>query len=132
MAKSDKEHAEQLLGMAVKDHNALSGMLGTKNFSEEVFGFHAQQTVEKALKAWIAVLGSTYPKSHDVSALIKILKDAGQDLSQFPDLEDYSVFAVQYRYEAYDEDEEMLDRPETIKKTLALVTHVLGIISRMP
>ncbi len=64
--------------MAVKDHNALAGMLDAKNFSEEVFGFHAQQTVEKALKAWIAGLGSIYPKSHDVSVLIKILKDAGK------------------------------------------------------
>ena len=90
MAKSDKEHAEQLLSMALKDHNALAGMLDVKQFSEEVFGFHAQQTVEKALKAWIAVLGFIYPKSHDVSALIKILNDAGQDLTQFPDLEDYS------------------------------------------
>lgn len=78
MAKSDKEHAKQLLSMAVKDHNALAGMLDAKNFSEEVFGFHAQQTVEKALKAWIAGLGSIYPKSHDVSVLIKILKDAGK------------------------------------------------------
>jgi HEPN domain-containing protein len=131
MAKSDRQHAEQLLSMAVKDHTALAGMLDAKNFSEEVFGFHAQQTVEKALKAWIASLGSTYPKSHDVSVLIKILKDAGQDLSQFPDLEDYSVFAVQYRYEAYDEDEEMLDRPDTIKKTMGFVTHVQAIVSRM-
>jgi len=132
MAKSDKHHAEQLLSMAVKDHTALAGMLDVENFSEEVFGFHAQQTVEKALKAWIACLGLTYPKSHDVSVLVKILKDAGQDLSQFPDLEDYSVFAVQYRYEAYDDNEETLDRPETIKKTTAFVTHVQAIVSRMP
>ncbi len=131
MAKSDKEHAAQLLTMSVKDHNALAGMLGTSNFSEEVFGFHAQQAVEKALKAWIAALGLTYPKSHDVSALIKILKDAGQDLTQFPDLEDYSVFAVQYRYEAYDETEETLDRPATIKNTMALISHVQGIVGRM-
>lgn len=131
MAKSDKEHAAQLLTMSVKDHNALAGMLGTSNFSEEVFGFHAQQAVEKALKAWIAALGLTYPKSHDVSALIKILKDAGQDLTQFPDLEDYSVFAVQYRYEAYDETEETLDRPATIKNTMALISHVQGSVGRM-
>ena len=66
MAKSDKEHAGQLLSMAEKDHNALAAMPDVEHFSEEVFGFHAQQTVEKALKAWIAFLGATYPKSHDV------------------------------------------------------------------
>ena len=42
------------------------------------------------------------------------------------------MFAVQYRYEAYDEDEETLDRPETIKNTKALVTHVQGIVGRIP
>lgn len=131
MAKSDKEHAQQLLGMSVKDHNALSGMLDAGNFSDEIFGFHAQQAVEKALKAWIAALGSTYPKSHDVSALIKILEEEGQVLTAFPDLEDYSVFAVQYRYEAYDEGEEALDRPETIIRTQALLTHVQGLVGRM-
>jgi hypothetical protein len=42
-------------------------MLDSASFSDEVFGFHAQQTIEKALKAWIAVRGLVYPKSHDVS-----------------------------------------------------------------
>lgn len=131
MAKSDKEHAEQLLRMAAKDRTALAGMIDAQSFSEEVFGFHAQQTVEKALKAWIAALGSVYPKSHDISVLIKILKESGQDLSMFPDLEEYSVFAVQYRYEAYDESEEVLDRPKTIGSTLGLLAHVQGIIGRI-
>ena len=131
MAKSDKDHAEQLLRMSVKDHTALTGMLDPHSFSEEVFGFHAQQTVEKALKAWIAALGFVYPKSHDVSALIKILNGCGQDLSAFADLEEYSAFAVQYRYEAYDDSEEALDRSATISSTVSLVMHVQGIIGRM-
>jgi hypothetical protein len=51
MGKSDKDHARQLLDMANKDHSALSHMLDSTSFSDEVFGFHAQQTIEKALKA---------------------------------------------------------------------------------
>lgn len=131
MAKSDKEHAEQLLKMAIKDHTALASMLDAHSFSEEVFGFHAQQTVEKSLKAWIAALGSVYPKSHDVSVLIKILSDSGAELNAFPDLEEYSIFAVQYRYEAYDDSEEVLDRPKTIDATMNLVKHVQEIIGRI-
>ncbi len=69
MGKSDKDHARQLLDMANKDHSALSHMLDSTSFSDEVFGFHAQQT--EGLKAWIAVRGLVYPKSHDVSALVK-------------------------------------------------------------
>jgi HEPN domain-containing protein len=127
MGKSDKDHARQLLDMANKDHSALSHMVDSANFSDEVFGFHAQQTIEKALKAWIAVRGLVYPKSHDVSALVKILRDDGQDLSKFPDLEDYTVFAVQYRYEAYDSEDD-IDRGEAIEKTRTFLAHVQGIL----
>jgi HEPN domain-containing protein len=55
MAKSDKDHAKQLLEMAYKDSTALSNMLNEESFSDEVFGFHAQQAIEKALKAWISI-----------------------------------------------------------------------------
>jgi HEPN domain-containing protein len=127
MGKSDKDHARQLFDMANKDHSALSHMLDSASFSDEVFGFHAQQTIEKALKAWIAARGLVYPKSHDVSALVKILHDDGQDLSKFPDLEDYTVFAVQYRYEAYDSEDD-IDCDEAIDKTGTFLAHVQGIL----
>jgi HEPN domain-containing protein len=132
MAKSDKEHARQVLAMATKDHQALTHMLDADSFSEEIFGFHAQQAIEKALKARIASLGLEYPKSHDVSALITILEDNGEDLSKFPDLEDYTIFAVQYRYEAYDETEELLDRREVIDVTGSLLAHVESVLSASP
>jgi HEPN domain-containing protein len=128
MAKSDKDHALQMLEMAKKDHQALIHMRDANTFSEEIFGFHAQQSMEKALKAWIASRGLEYPKTHDVSALIAILEGSGEDLSKFSGLEDYTIFAVQYRYEAYDESEEPLDRQEVIKTAGALLLHVEGIL----
>jgi HEPN domain-containing protein len=131
MGKSDQDHARQLLEMANKDHSALSHMLDSVGFSDEVFGFHAQQTIEKALKAWIAARGLVYPKSHDVSALVKILRDDGQDLSKFPQLEDYTVFAVQYRYEAYDS-EDNIDRDEAIEITRTFLAYVQGILDSAP
>jgi hypothetical protein len=50
MEKSDRDHALQLIEMADRDHRALSNMLDREDFPEEVFGFHAQQTVEKSLR----------------------------------------------------------------------------------
>lgn len=132
MAKSNKDHALQMLEMAKRDHQALAHMLDAESFSEEIFGFHAQQSIEKSLKAWIAGRGLTYPKSHDVSALIKILKDRGEDLSKFPNLEDYTIFAVQYRYEAYDESEDQLDRQDVINTTNAILAHVQAILDAIP
>jgi HEPN domain-containing protein len=104
-------------------------MFDAESFSEEIFGFHAQQSIEKALKAWIASRGLEYPKSHDVSALIMIPEDHGEDLSKFSNLEDYTVFAVQYRYEAYDETEEPLDRREVIDSTGSLLAYVENVLN---
>ena len=39
-------------------------------FDDEIFGFHAQQAVEKALKAWLTEVGVTYPLTHDLSLLL--------------------------------------------------------------
>jgi hypothetical protein len=63
--------------------------------------------------------------------LAKILRDDGQDLSKFPDLEDYIVFAVQYRYEAYDNEDD-IDRDEAIEKTRTFLGHVQGILDSTP
>lgn len=129
MVKSDRDHALKLLEMARGDHAALTHMLDRASFSEEIFGFHAQQTIEKALKAWIASLGLIYPKTHDLSVLTSILRQAGGDLGMFRDLEDYTVFAVQYRYESYDKDEEMLDRPAVLEEVTALLAHVHRLVA---
>ena len=48
---SSLEHARKMLVMARKDLKAIEGMEDAETFSDEIFGFHAQQTVEKALKA---------------------------------------------------------------------------------
>jgi hypothetical protein len=40
-----------MLRMAYKDLNALTGMLDKSLFAYEIFGFHVQQAVEKALFA---------------------------------------------------------------------------------
>ena len=102
-------------------------MRNANQFSDEVFGFHVQQAIEKSLKAWMAVRHLKYPRSHDLGILIKILEEAGEDLSIFPDLEDYTSFAVQYRYEAYDETDE-LNREDAINKASALLAQVKKIL----
>jgi hypothetical protein len=41
------EYARNLLIMARKDFDALRGMIDNPLFADEIFGFHAQQAVEK-------------------------------------------------------------------------------------
>lgn len=124
MVKSDRDHAIRLLEMASRDAVALDNMLDRKSFAEEVFGFHAQQAIEKALKAWIASLGREYPKTHDLSLLVNLIRRSGGDIDAFDGLEEFTVFAVQYRYEGYDEQDEPLDRSAAAVRIRALLSHV--------
>ena len=74
---SDREHAEEILETARRDLRAVRAMHDTESFPDEIFGFHAQQSVEKALKAWVALLGKQFPKTHDIKRLIDVLRENG-------------------------------------------------------
>jgi hypothetical protein len=47
-------------------------MQDRSDFPEEIFGFHAQQVIEKSLKAWLTALHLVYPKSHDVNTAMRL------------------------------------------------------------
>ena len=129
---SDLEQARALLGMARKDLTALGGMDDTTTFVEEIFGLHVQQGAEKALKAWIAALGKRYPRTHDLTLLLETLRGGGQDVGPWEALVEYNLFAVQFRYEAYDADDEPLDRPAAtarLRALVELVAEVLGTVT---
>lgn len=51
MAESDD--ARVLLDRAADDLEMLEGMIGVGLGTDAIFGFHAQQAVEKAAKAWL-------------------------------------------------------------------------------
>lgn len=77
-----------MLKMAGKDLRALHAMLDPETFDEEIFGFHAQQAVEKSLKAWITALGKEHNYKHDLRPLLIKLQDLGcnvADLREFVD-----------------------------------------------
>jgi hypothetical protein len=100
-----------ILAMAKKDLSALEGMVADwEHFADEVFGFHAQQAVVKALKAWIAAMGKEYPFNHDISQLLGILKKNGIAIDEWMTFLELASFSVQFRYEELDLDDEPLDR----------------------
>jgi HEPN domain-containing protein len=99
----DIKQARAMLSMAHKDFAALTGMArDTVAFADEIFGFHAQQAVEKGLKSWICLHGIEYPFTHQLARLMQILVNSGEDMEAFWMLDQYSVFSVQARYEEGD------------------------------
>lgn len=120
----DLRQAKAVLSMAKKDLKALRGMADAEAFDDEIFGFHAQQAIEKSLKAWAAVLGREYPLTHDISALLDLLESSGEDVKRYWDLIEYNVFAVRFRYESLGVLDEPLDRAGSVRAIEDLMGHV--------
>lgn len=117
--------------MAERDYRALRGMEDLDVFSDEIFGFHVQQTVEKALKAWLCSLGVAFPKTHDLDELGALLEGAQQEIPEFlPGLLEYTDFAVAFRYEAFPDMEGDIDRQGCITSIGRLLQHVRHILTQ--
>ena len=125
----DFNHAQLVFRMAQKDFKALAGLTDTNVFADEIFGFHAQQVVEKLLKTWLSLIGIEYPRIHDLEELFEILEEHGQNISStFRSLIDLTDFAVIFRYEVYEDLGTPLDRRKIIEKVSTLLSHVEKIL----
>ena len=61
--------------------------------------FHAQQCIEKHLKAWLAEEGREYPRTHDLEVLGKLCLPSLSELSELMDgLRFLTSYAVEIRY----------------------------------
>ena len=127
----DPKNAQKMLELALKDFKALKNMTDEALFDIEIFGFHAQQTVEKLLKSWLSAIGVMYERTHDLQNLFSLIKDNKQSLP--PDLEelqDLTDFAVTFRYDVSEPFDIDLDRIELIKKIEKLLVLVKNINKR--
>ena len=106
------EYAERLLRKAAQDEFAMSKMAADPEAPLKIIGFHAQQAIEKMLKAVLAFHAVRYRRSHDLVEMMDLLRENNVD---FPDeLEDVrrlNPFAVEFRYDdIMDDQQECFDR----------------------
>lgn len=113
--------ARTMLAVAKRDAKSLSNMCNAAQHEEEVFGFHAQQAVEKALKAWIGFLGGDYPRTHDLSHLLHLLTLKDERAGEYLSLVRYTVYAVQMRYDLRNDADEPLNRAGVVKEVQGLI-----------
>ncbi|MBF0614044.1 MAG: HEPN domain-containing protein [Magnetococcales bacterium] len=114
---SDDRHARALLALARIDFKSLTGMNNIEIFADSVFGFHAQQAVEKGIKAWLTFLNVCFPKTHDLRKLMAMLEaHCEEDLEEWWPLIEYNPFAVQLRYHWPEMVDAPLDRAESIQR----------------
>ena len=74
------EVASLFLSKAASDLAAAQSLARDAGQADDVVGFHAQQAVEKALKAVVAARGLEIPRSHDVVLLIGLVGSGGEEL----------------------------------------------------
>ena len=94
------EAADLFLGKAASDLAAARLLAADDEQDDDVVGFHAQQRVEKALKAVVAVRSLEIPRSHDLGLLIRLLDSAEHWLpAEIREADWLNPWAVTLRYD---------------------------------
>jgi HEPN domain-containing protein len=108
------ELAALLSRKASDDATAVREFSGNPEISDEIIGFHAQQAVEKWLKALMPSRKLAQLGTHDIDQLGRALEADGVELPfPRPRLAELTIFGVPLRYEQF-LDAEPLDREETV------------------
>jgi HEPN domain-containing protein len=89
-----------LLRKAEEDATAVREFAGNEEIADSIIGFHAQQAVEKWLKAVTVARGIRHRGIHDLDRLMEILERMGVELSLDRDrLAMLTQYAVPLRYD---------------------------------
>lgn len=122
--------AALLARKAAEDAVALREFEGNPNIADSILGFHAQQAIEKWLKAVLADKGVDFEYTHDLRRLIELVEELG---ITFPfvtgEIVMYTEFAVPLRYEDL-LDAEPLDRRAAVALIDEVEAWALGLLDQ--
>lgn len=122
--KTPLDHAQALLQKAANDLVAARATLATGEALDTVC-FHAQQAVEKSLKALLALHDVEYPWRHDLGELLELVKPLAPDIVPYEDqIIGMTPFAVQIRYDA-----EFETTPEKADGAVSTAAEIYSVIS---
>lgn len=88
-----------LLESARQDEKAVTALSGIADIGDAIVGFHAQQAVEKAIKAVLSAAGIAFRRTHDIAELLDLLADSGLPPPPAAEaLDELNPYAVEARY----------------------------------
>ena len=121
--------ADLMLASAQRDAAAYSALVDNAGIHDSILGFHAQQVVEKAIKAVLFRHGVMVPRSHNIAQLLLALDDAAIGPPPHADaLDALNPYAVAARNGALDAGE--LDRGVTTAWVNDLLAWANGATNR--
>ncbi len=127
MSNGPRTQAQILLIKASEDEAALKAV----GNPDAILGFHAQQAVEKLIKALISTLSAQFELTHDLMRLAKALEGLGETLPPTPlSLSDLNDFAVNYRYDLLFQ-HAIPDRADLIETVRIVREHVVTRIAAL-
>jgi len=121
------DRPRDLLMLAERDYQAALILAHADEPQPDAAGFHLQQAVEKSLKAWLALKGIDYPRTHDLNPLLGLLEDQDENIGPFWTLLELNPFAVQFRYELPGEDFSNFEQLAQLTKQL--LAHVQSLLA---
>lgn len=101
--KQPHDLANRYLVLADRDIKTMILLANVPESDDEAVGFHAQQAVEKCLKAVLSLHQIPFRKTHDLGELIDLLSDAGKPTPpEANEIDFLNPFAVSFRYDLID------------------------------
>ena len=98
--KRPEDLARRFLTLADRDIRAFLKLADDPEIDDEIVGFHAQQAVEKCLKAILAKHRVQLRKTHDLQLLIELLLQNNLPSPPLRDgIDTLGPFAVELRYD---------------------------------
>lgn len=118
-----------LLGLAREDDFAARSLLPVEGVADAILGFHAQQAVEKSLKAVLAFADVQFPYTHDLDGLIELCRQHGIEVPDaLEDADQLSPYGVRMRYGT--SHRTRLDRDQALGWSAAAVEWAGGVVER--
>lgn len=131
MSSSTPETATALARKAEGDARAARYLAGVSKIPDGIVGFHAQQAVEKWLKAAIVARPLSEARIHDIGRLLQILENSGAELPAVAgQLDELTIYAIPMRYDEILLEVEPLDRDATVALLDSVETWAIGQIRK--
>lgn len=123
------EEAQKLLRVAKADREVFAYLKPATHLRDAIVLFHAQQAIEKAIKAILTAHEIPFGRTHNLLALAALLAENGIATPETPDeVAVLNPYAVLFRYD--DDDIALVTRDEADRMIGSILTWAEGLLKR--